>query len=110
MADLQIFGFKNCSETKKAERYFKERRIAFHSINMDEKPLSVGELRSILNSVTPDELLDTEGKEYRRLQLQYMQFDPIDKIIENPRLIRTPIVRRGKVATVGFRPDVWKSW
>ncbi len=110
MAELQIFGFKNCNETKKAERYFKERGIKFHLINMDEKPMSPGELRSITASLSLEDLLDREGKEFKRLQLQYMQFDIAEKLLENPRLMKTPVVRSGRLATAGYRPDIWKAW
>lgn len=110
MAEIQIFGFKNCNETRRTERFFKERGIKFHLVNMDEKPMSPGELRSVAAAVPVEDLLDREGKEYRRMQLQYMQFDIAGKLLENPRLMKTPVVRFGKQATVGFCPEIWKTW
>jgi arsenate reductase (glutaredoxin) len=108
--NLQIFGTKKCSNTKKAEMFFKERRIKFQLINLSEKPMSKGELTSILSSVTLDDLIDINSKLYKEKNLQYMKFDKMEMLLEFPLLLKTPIVRDGKKATVGFQPDVWKTW
>ncbi|NCN11080.1 MAG: ArsC family transcriptional regulator [Leptospira sp.] len=108
--NLQIFGTKKCSNTKKAEMFFKERRIKFQLINLSEKPMSKGELTSILSSVTLDDLIDINSKLYKEKNLQYMKFDKMEILLEFPLLLKTPIVRDGKKATVGFQPDVWKTW
>jgi arsenate reductase len=108
--NLQIFGTKKCSETKKAEMFFKERRIKFQLINLAEKEMSRGELTSVLSSVSLDNLIDTNSKVYKDKNLQYMKYDKLETLLEFPLLLKTPIVRDGKKATVGFQPEIWKSW
>lgn len=108
--NLQIFGSKKCKETKKAEMFFKERRIPFQLINIAEKAMSKGEIQSVLSSVKIDDLIDTESKVYTDKNLKYMVYDKLDTLVENPLLLKTPIVRDGKKATIGFQPDVWKTW
>lgn len=108
--NLQIFGTKSCKNTKKAEMFFKERRIPFHSVNLAEKPMSRGELQSVLASVSAEDLLDRESKAFKAQNLQYMKFDIVAKLLEAPALFKTPIVRNGKKATAGFEPEVWKKW
>lgn len=107
---IQVFGTRKCRETQKTERYFKERNIAFHFISLDEKPFSKGELESICKAVKLDDLIDKASKEYNRLNLKFMAFDPFEMILEHPLIIHTPVVRFGKNATFGYQPEVWKSW
>lgn len=90
--------------------FFKERRIPYQLINMAEKPMSRGELNSVLGSVAADDLIDKESKAFQSQGLQYMKFDPVEKLLENPALFKTPIVRDQKRATSGYQPDVWKKW
>lgn len=108
--NLQIFGSKKCKETKKAEMFFKERRIPFQLINLAEKAMSKGEIQSVLSSVKIDDLIDTESKVYSDKNLKYMVYDKLDTLVENPLLLKTPIVRDGKKATIGFQPEIWKTW
>jgi arsenate reductase len=108
--NLQIFGTKKCKDSKKAQLYFQERRVSFQFINLAEKEMSKGELRSILGSVTLDSLIDTESKTYEDKNLKYMVYDKEETLLANPLLFKTPIVRDGKRATVGYVPDVWKNW
>ncbi|TGL50225.1 ArsC family transcriptional regulator [Leptospira meyeri] len=108
--NLQIFGTKKCKDTKKAQLFFQERRVNFQFINLQEKEMSKGELRSILGSVSLDDLIDTESKVYEDKNLKYMLYDKEEALLENPLLFKTPIVRDGKRATIGFVPDVWKQW
>ncbi len=111
MSELQILGTKKCKDTRLAERFFKERGIhKFHSIDLNEKPLTKGELQNILRSIPGLDLIDTASKEYSNLGLSYMQFDPEDKLLQHPGLLKTPIVRFGKKATVGIQPEIWKEW
>lgn len=107
---IQIFGTKKCKTTKKAERFFKERRIAFHFVDLNQKGLSKGELNKIKQSVDLDELMDKEGKEYQKRNLKYMVHDPEEELLKHPLLLKTPIVRFKGKATVGYQPDTWKSW
>lgn len=108
--NLQIFGTKKCKDSKKAQLFFQERRIPFQFINLQEKEMSKGELRSILGSVQLDDLIDTESKVYEDKNLKYMLYDKEEALLTNPLLFKTPIVRDGKKATIGFVPEIWKQW
>ncbi len=111
--NIQIFGTKKCNDTKKAERFFKERGIKYQFIDMKEKGMSKGELTSVAQANGGiDNMLDPNGKDKDTLVLiQYMaEEDKLDKILENQHIIKTPIVRNGKQSTLGYQPDVWKKW
>ena len=111
--NIQIFGTKKCNDTKKAERFFKERGIKFQFIDMKEKGMSKGELTSvasanggIMNMINPD----AKDKDTVAL-LQYIaDEDKLEKLIDNQQIIKTPVVRNGKQSTLGYQPDVWKKW
>jgi len=110
--NIQIFGNKKCFDTKKAERYFKERRIKFQKIDVIQKGISPGELKSITQSVGIENLINKESPYYKESVLAYTQDrDTMQEILlEYPKLLKTPIVRNGKKASVGYQPDVWKTW
>ena len=108
--NIQIFGILKCQETRKAQRYFKERGVPFQFINLSEKGLSKGELNSVKATVGIDNLVDKAGKEYVRLNLRYMTHDIEEEMLQHPLLLNTPIVRNGSKATVGYKPDIWKEW
>lgn len=110
--NIQIYGRSKCFDTKKAERYFKERKIKFQSIDVDCYGLSKGELSSVKAAVGIDNLLDVDGKEYERLNLKYIITGESkeEMLFNNPRLYVSPIVRNGKQATIGYKPEVWKDW
>lgn len=111
--NIQIFGTKKSFDTKKAQRWFKERRIKFQFIDLREKEMSKGELRSVAQAVGGiDALLDPDAKDEDALALvQHLaQSQRFDKLLENQQLLREPIVRNGKQATVGYCPDVWGGW
>lgn len=113
MLNIQIFGTKKCSETRKAQRFFKERGVKFQFIDMNEKGLSKGELRSICQAVGGIEaVLDENCKDKDALALvKYISSDEKEeKLLANQQVIKTPIVRNGKQATVGYAPDIWKKW
>ena len=111
--NIQVFGTKKCNDSKKAERYFKERNIKFQSIDMVSKGMSKGEFNSVaaVNGGI-DEMINWEGKDKNLLALlKYMsEEDKLEKVLENPQVIKTPIVRNGKQSTIGYQPEVWKSW
>lgn len=108
--NIQIFGKTKCFETKKTERYFKERGITFQSIDLLVKGLSKGEFRSVLQAVGGlEKMIDTASKDY--VEIKYLREDTQEeKLMETPKLYKTPIVRNGKIATVGYQPEVWKNW
>lgn len=111
--NIQIFGTKKSSDTRKAERFFKERRIKFQMVDMKEKGLSKGELQSVASAVGGiDNLIDNNCKDQDALNLvKYIAAeDRFDKILETQQILKMPIVRNGKKATVGYQPDVWKMW
>lgn len=111
--NIQIFGTKKCFDTKKAQRYFKERGIKFQFIDLNEKGLSKGEFNSVRQAVGGlEKMLDEKCKDQDALALiKYIaDEDKFDKILENQQVLKTPIVRNGKLATVGDCPDVWKNW
>lgn len=111
--NIQIFGSKKSNDSKKAERWFKERRIKFQMIDMKEKGMSRGELTSVMQAVGGlDALLDPNARDKDTLALlKYLTEEAkLEKVLENPQLLRTPIVRNGKKATAGYAPEVWETW
>ena len=111
--NVQIFGTRKCFDTKKAERYFKERNVKYQFIDMKEKGMSKGEYTSVKQAVGGVEsMLDQDCKDKDALALiRYIAAEDRDeKIMENQKVLKTPIVRNGKKATVGYQPDVWKQW
>lgn len=108
--NIQVFGKSKCFETKKAERYFKERRIKAQMIDVLRYGMSRGELSSVKNAVGLDAMIDRSDPDYPLVQYLASDEAKLEKLYENPRLIRTPIVRNGRQATVGYCPEVWKDW
>jgi len=110
MKTIQIIGTNKCRHTRAAVRFFKERRIPFHFVDLSQRELSDGEFSSIVRAVGLENMIDIEGKEYQRLGLKYMTYDIESKLRENPKLLKTPIVRCGHKAAVGYDPEAWKSF
>jgi arsenate reductase len=110
--NIQIFGVKKCFDTKKAERYFKERRVNYQLIDLSIKGMSKGELQNVKNAVGLVNLINKEVKEYEKLNIEHIISNDIKEeiLLNNPKLYKTPIVRNGKKATVGYEPEVWKTW
>lgn len=111
--NIQIFGTRKCADTRKAERFFKERGIKYQFVDMKEKGMSKGEFLSVaqVNGGT-DQMINWEGKDKDTLALlKYIaEEDKLEKILANPQVIKTPVVRNGKKSTLGYQPDVWKGW
>ena len=110
---IQIFGTKKSSDTRKAERYFKERGIRIQLIDLKEKGLSRGELQSVAQAAGGiDAMIDPDCRDKDLLALitYIAQEDKAQMILENQSVLRQPIVRNGKQATVGYAPDLWKTW
>jgi arsenate reductase-like glutaredoxin family protein len=108
--NIQIFGKSKCFDTKKAERYFKERRVKFQRIDLPDVGMSRGELSAVIKAVGLDALVNPKAPDAEILAYLAYDEDKVEKLFENPSLIATPVVRNGKLATVGFCPDVWKGW
>ncbi len=111
--NIQIFGKSKCFDTKKAERYFKERRIKFQSVDLLRFGLSGKEFDSVLRAVGGiDKLIDWDSKSPEITLMKYMEDIRAkeDKVFDDPGLMKTPIVRNGKQATVGFCPEIWATW
>lgn len=111
--NIQIFGTSKSADTRKAERYFKERRIKFQSIDMKKYGMSGGEFDSVLRAVGGiDNLIDWDAKSPDLDLIRYMAstVDKEDKVYDNQMLIKQPVVRNGKKATVGYCPEVWATW
>lgn len=110
--NIQIFGTKKCFDTKKAERFFKERRIKYQLIDMKEKGMSKGELSSVKTAIGINELINTKAKNYIRSNLGNVRSTEIKEgiLLKDQTLINTPIVRNGRKATVGFKAQVWEEW
>jgi arsenate reductase (glutaredoxin) len=106
---LQIFGTKKCSVTRKAERFFKERGVRYQLVDLAEKGISAGELASVASAVGRDALLDPDSALYKKKGLAYIDADPEQLVIEDPLLLRTPVVRDGRHAVIGDRPDEWAA-
>ena len=110
--NIQIFGTKKCNDTKKAERFFKERKISYQFIDLKEKSLSKGELQSVKKAIGLENLINKNSKDYKKLNMDKIRGAETreDMLLKNSSLYATPIVRNGKEATVGNAPEVWKSW
>jgi arsenate reductase len=111
---VQVFGTRKCQDTRKAERYFKERGVRFQAVDLAEKGLSPGELRAVAARVGGIEaLIDREGKPYVNQGLKHSAptGPRIEQLLlEDPLLLRTPIVRSDAGCTIGYQPDVWGKW
>lgn len=108
--NIQIFGKSKCFDTKKAERYFKERRVKFQPIDLVKYGISKGELQSVKNAVGLDALIDWDHPDAALLKYLAYDEDKLQKLLDDPRLLKTPLVRNGRQATVGYQPEVWKAW
>jgi len=111
--NIQIFGKPKCFDTKKAERYFKERGIKYQFVDIGKYGLSAGEYQSVKNAVGGmSALIDESSKEYESRGIKYLasQDDIEERLLENPGMFKTPIVRNGKKATVGYQLETWKNW
>ena len=111
--NIQIFGTKKCNDTKKAERYFKERGIKYQFVDMKEKGMSKGEFTSVAEkNGGVDNMLNPDAKDKDALALikNIADEDKLITILDNQQVIKTPIVRNGKQSALGYKPEVWKAW
>ena len=111
--NIQIFGTNKSFDTKKAQRWFKERGIRFQMIDMKEKGMTKGEFNSVAQANGGlENMINWDGKDKDILSLiKYIaEEDKLQKVLENPQVIKTPVIRNGKQSTLGYQPDVWKKW
>lgn len=110
--NIQIFGRKKCFDTKKAERYFKERKINFQFIDIDIKGLSKGELNSVKKNISINDLINEKSKEFKNLNLDKIRSSEMKEeiLLKNPKLFKSPIVRNGNASTLGYKKEVWDKW
>ena len=108
--NIQIIGTKKCKDTQKAERFFKERRIQFHLRDLNIKGVSKGELENISRTIPIEDLLDKESKQFKKRNMEFMVYNIEEELLSDPLLLKTPIIRNGKLAAVGYQPEIWKEW
>ncbi|MBQ8623962.1 MAG: arsenate reductase family protein [Oscillospiraceae bacterium] len=111
--NIQIFAKNKCFDSKKAQRWFKERGIKFQLVDLSSKGMSKGEIDSVIRAVgSLDAIIDCNAKSNEATLLKYLGSEQakIEKLLDNPSLIKSPIVRNGKQATVGYCPEVWGVW
>lgn len=110
---VQIFGLDKDNATRAAVRFFKERRIVIHQVDLTRKPLAPGELRRFVDRLGAQALLDTEGRAYRDAGMAYLRMDEaeiVERLLADPALLRLPLVRFGNNVTAGRDEATWKSW
>jgi len=106
---LQIFGTRKCPDTRKAERFFRERGAAYQFVDLAEKGISPGELASVKAALGGAPLIDTEGKRFRDRGLAYQDYDEEAELLADPLLLKTPVVRDGRRAIIGYDPAGWSG-
>lgn len=104
---MQIIGTAKCRETKKCRLWFDERGIEYHFVDLAKRRMSDGELKAVAAKNGWDAMLDREGKTWKKLQLEWKDFDAEEELTENPLLLRTPVVRKGSDAIIGHDPEAW---
>jgi arsenate reductase-like glutaredoxin family protein len=111
--EVQIFGVKKSSDTRKALRFFSERRIKTHFVDLNERAASLGELRRFVQRFGLNQLIDRESKRYLELGLQHARLSDdrwLEKLVDEPLLLRVPLVRNGNALSIGLAEQDWKSW
>ena len=112
MANIQIFGIRNSQATRAAERFFKERRIAIQMVDLKKKALAAGEIKRFLDRFGWNGVLDTDGKAYIESGLKYLKLSEaelMERIEREPALLRLPLVRAGKLVSIGHDEESWKG-
>lgn len=110
---VQVFGTKGCSATRKAERFFKERRIKIHFVDLKQRAASKGELRRFAQKFGVEALIDRDSKRFRSLGLHQAHYGEdrwLDILADEPLILRTPLVRNGSQLTIGPAEETWRSW
>ena len=111
--EVQIFGRKKCAATRKAQRFFSDRRVKVHFVDLQQRAASAGELRRFAERFGVDALIDREGKRFAQQGLAHAHLSEerwLARLAEDPLLLRTPLVRQKNNVTIGYRPEVWTTW
>jgi arsenate reductase-like glutaredoxin family protein len=111
--EVQVFGTKKSADTRKALRFFAERRIRTHFVDLNERPASLGELSRFVQRFGLDRLIDRDSKRFGELGLAHARLSDqrwLEKLVDEPLLLRTPLVRSGDLLTIGPAETDWKSW
>jgi len=111
--EVQVFGVKKSADTRKALRFFAERRVKTHFVDLNERAASAGELNRFVQRFGVERLLDRESKRFEELGLRYAQLSDdrwLERLTEDPLLLRTPLVRHGNALTIGLAEQDWKTW
>jgi arsenate reductase (glutaredoxin) len=113
MTGVQIFGTRKSSDTRKAQRFFSERRVPVHFVDLMERAASLGELRRFAQKFGVRALIDSESKRFRELGLGAAMFSDdrwLDTLVDEPLVLRLPLVRRGNDLTIGLAEEIWRAW
>jgi arsenate reductase (glutaredoxin) len=113
MPNIQVFGTEDSAATRNTLRFFRERRIVVHFVDLRKKPIAPGELRRFTDRLGASALLDTESRPYREQGLAYLTADPAGitaRLLADVRLVRLPLVRYGDDVTAGKAEDTWRAW
>jgi arsenate reductase-like glutaredoxin family protein len=111
--EVQVFGVKKSSDTRKALRFFSERRVKTHFVDLNERAASPGELKRFIQKFGLDRLIDKDSKRYEELGLRHARYSDetwLDKLVDEPLLLRMPLVRNGNALTIGLAEQDWKAW
>ena len=108
--NIQIFGVKKCKNSRAAERFFKERNINFHFVDLNERTMSKGEFDKITAKIKAEDLIDTNSSYFKKNGYEHRMFDIGEELFEHQELFLTPIVRNGNSVSAGFAPEIWKTW
>jgi len=108
--NIQIFGRKKSKDTKKTERFFSDRRIPFHFVNLDEKEMSKGEFEKVKNAVGGAENMIDKDSQLFKKKFQYLEYNAEEELLDDQKLMKLPIVRSRGKASIGYDPDVWLQW
>ena len=109
----QVFGFTDCQDTRKAQRFFKERGVAVHFVDLKKRPAARGELRRFAEKFGAGALIDRESPRFKALGLRVAGDSPerlLERAVGEPRLLRTPLVRCGPRVAIGLAPEAWQAW
>lgn len=111
--EVQIFGTKKCTDTRKALRFFSERRVKTHFVDLKQKAASVGELRRFVQKFGVDAVMDRDSKRFLSLGLRQSDYTPerwLETLADEPLILRTPLVRWKHRLTLGHDVEAWKTW